>query len=504
MKMSTAVWKGTAACGLPQMALAATREERAVTGLTSHGNVRVWPAIRAVLLSGAFGAVQAQAQDATHDNMPPASGVSTQGAGEAENSSAPAPVTLRDAIERAHKVYAQYRAALSNVQTAQEDRVQARATLLPTLSYQQQYLGTQGNGRTPNGRFVTNDGVHVYRAWGVLHEDVTASTFTLAPLRRATAAVAQAQAQAEIAARGLTVTVTSSYYGLISAQKKYGSAQEALRQSQKLLEFTEALGAARELAHADVIKARLQVDQQQIAFNEARLAMENAHLSLAVLLSAKMDENFSVIDDTNDMPALPPFEEVRAMAARENPMLKAALASLTEAQVDVKTARAGYLPTFFVDANYGIEANAFALHSTSAAVPQIGKLPNLGYYIYAGLNLPVWNWGATGSKLHAAEYRRKQADVELTQAQRDALSSVRSYYNEARVARDELAILKGSADLAAESLRLSTLRYRAGEAPALEISDAQSTSLNAQRALVDGQMRYRVALATLQTVTGAF
>jgi len=56
--------------------------------------------------------------------------------------------------------------------------------------------------------------------------------------------------------------------------------------------------------------------------------------------------------------------------------------------------------------------------------------------------------------------------------------------------------------LAAESLRLTTLRYQAGEATVLEVVDAQNTLTQAQNGYADGQLRYRTALANLQTLTG--
>jgi outer membrane protein len=64
--------------------------------------------------------------------------------------------------------------------------------------------------------------------------------------------------------------------------------------------------------------------------------------------------------------------------------------------------------------------------------------------------------------------------------------------------------LRQSADLAAESLRLTTLRYQAGEATALEVVDAQNTLTSAQNAFGDGQLRSRAAMANLQTLTGQF
>src|SRR5437762_13812006 len=88
---------------------------------------------------------------------------------------APPPViTLQDALDRARRLDAQYQSAVSNAAIAREDRVQARSARLPAVNETTQYLGTQGNGVLPSGRFVSNDGVHMYRAWGVVHQDLTA------------------------------------------------------------------------------------------------------------------------------------------------------------------------------------------------------------------------------------------------------------------------------------------------------------------------------------------
>jgi outer membrane protein TolC len=72
------------------------------------------------------------------------------------------------------------------------------------------------------------------------------------------------------------------------------------------------------------------------------------------------------------------------------------------------------------------------------------------------------------------------------------------------VASTQVASLRRSADLAAESLRLTFLGYQAGENTALEVVDAQMTLIETRNALADGLLRYRLALASLQTITGAF
>ena len=58
--------------------------------------------------------------------------------------------------------------------------------------------------------------------------------------------------------------------------------------------------------------------------------------------------------------------------------------------------------------------------------------------------------------------------------------------------------------LSTESLRLTLLRYQAGEVSVIEVKDAQTTLIQARAAADDGLVRYRIALANLQTLTGAF
>jgi outer membrane protein TolC len=48
------------------------------------------------------------------------------------------------------------------------------------------------------------------------------------------------------------------------------------------------------------------------------------------------------------------------------------------------------------------------------------------------------------------------------------------------------------------------LRYQGGEATALEVVDAQNTLVMARNNYDDGEARYRLAIANLQTVTGTF
>jgi outer membrane protein TolC len=422
-----------------------------------------------------------------------------------QGDNAPPPVlTLQDALDRAKRFDIQVQSSIADATVAREDRAQAKSALYPSVIETTQYLGTQGNGITPNGRYVTNDGVHVYREQGIAHQDINANTFTKSNIRRAEAAQALALAKLEVAQRGLAVTVTKNYYALVTNQRKYATAQLALQDAQRFLELTQRQENLGQVARADVVKAQIEYERQRAGFQDASLGMENARIGLAVLLFPGLNENFTVVDDLDSPRNLPMFSEVQTMAQRQNPDLRVAQASLQQATFDIRIARESFLPALAVDGHYGIEANAFALNSTNAAFPEKGVLPNLGYFIEAHFDIPVWDWGIRKSKVRQAQTRQELAQTQLTQTQRQLTANLYFFYNEALAARESVDGLRRAADLAAESLRLVRLRYEAGESTALEVVDAQKTLVDTRNAYDDAQTRYRVALAQLQTVTGSF
>ena len=410
-------------------------------------------------------------------------------------------LTLQDALTRAKANDPQFRAALTELGVAHQDTVQSRAQLLPNVNYNMQYLYTQGNGVShsstpaPAGRFIANNGVHEYIAQGNVHQAL--SPGMLSEYRRVEAAEALSRAKSEIAARGLVVTVVQAYYGYVVAQRKYASIQKAASEANRFLGISQKLQNGGEVARSDVIKAQIQDQQQQRQLQDAQLAMNKSRLDLAVLLFPNFEENFSVVDDLRLPDPLPSFVEVQTAATKSNPELRVALASLRQTDQAVKVAWTAMLPSVGLDYFYGIDANQFAVRDRNG-------FRNLGYEASATLQLPIWNWGAGYSKVKQANFRRQQAHVELSFAQRRLLADLRSFYDETETSRAQLESLSQTAELAAESLRLTNLRYQAGEATVLEVVDAQNTLTLARNAYDDGQVRFQVALANLQTLTGRF
>src|SRR5713226_6220207 len=423
----------------------------------------------------------------------PASGVPAKDSRPEAQSTPPAlRLTLQDALARARKNSTQFQSALTEAGLAHEDKIQARDALLPSVSYNNEALYTQSNGP----RYIANNAVHEYVSQGNVHE--TLALASISSFRRASAAAAVARARAEIASRGLVVTVVHNYFAVAAAQQKLLSAQKAGDEGDHFFKLTQDLERGGEVAHSDVIKAELQSQDRRRQLQEAQLGLLNARLDLAVLIFPDFNDNYEVADDLHSPVPLPTLGEVQQQAARDNPDVRAALEAVRAAGSDVSVARAGYLPSLSLDYWYGIDAAQFAANT----VINGQKFSNLGSSASATLNIPIWNWGVTQSRVKQAELRRTQAQRELSLAQRKLLAEIKSLYAEAETALNELGGLNRSAELAEESLRLTTLRYKSGEATVLEVVDAQTTYAQASSAYQDGAVRYRVALSNLQTLTG--
>lgn len=413
-------------------------------------------------------------------------------------SSSPQPPTalqlsLADAIARAQKLSPDLLNARLQAQTAGEAAVQARALFLPTLAADGQYLYTQGNGLA-QPRYIANDAVHAYFAQANAEETLSFRQFY--DFRRARAAEAAARARLALAQRGLVATVVEDYFAYSAALRKQDNAHRAEAEATAFLDLSRKLEAGGEVSHADVIKAQIQLGDRQRALREAVLAALRARLDLALFTLDDLDQPLVLTDALDAAKPLPPRESVQALARQGNPALDAAAADLRQTRLAVAAARSDYFPTLTFDYWYGIDAPRFAT--------RVDGLPVLGHSAAVTLHIPLWDWGATHSRVRESQFRRQFSEQQLLLAQRQVQAEVESFYGEASAASQELTTLERNADLAEESLRLTNLRYHAGESTALEVVDAQNTRQAAQDAYVDGQLRYQVALARLQVLTGVF
>ena len=416
----------------------------------------------------------------------------------------PEVITLDEAIRRAESNEPNFAAAKAGSRVAGLDKSIALGGMLPSVVYHNQALYTepnglqnqagQGAGAQASPKFIANNAVREYASQATINETLGLAGY--AGIRRADAASAMAAAELEVSRRGLVAAVTALFYGSLAADHKLAVAERAHQETADFTSLTGKREQAREAAHADVVKAQLEEQQRQRDFADAKVAAEKAHLELGVLLFPDPRTPCTLQADDN-APPLASREDVEQAASKNNPELKSALAQLNVSSADVLSARAALLPDLGLNVTYGIDAPQFAVNGPD-------KVRNLGYSASVTVDLPVWDWLSTEHKIKQSEIRRDAARVALTAAQRQMIARLDETYSEAQAAHDQLASLDESVATAAESLRLTKLRYTGGEATVLEVVDAQTAYVSAENAREDGRVRYEAARADLQTLTGTW
>jgi outer membrane protein TolC len=453
------------------------------------------------LASGTVGSSQALPTTQARPAQPQAKSVQTHAAPTGTlayqaPATQPLRISLADAIRRAKAISPVLATAEATARIAAETAVQARAANLPNALGNGQYLYTQGNG-TLASRFIANNGVHEYLAQVNVHQNVSPPLFLT--YRSDAILAAAAKDKAEIASRGVVVAVVQAYATLVAANENLVSARGILKAAQQFLSITrkrENNGAA---AHADVVKARIQVADDQVNLQNMQLAQEQARIALGLLIFRRSNRNYTVTDDPARILRLPAFLQARQEAAANDPQVDAAAKTVKAAHKALNAARFGYLPTLSFDYYFGIDANAFAMQTTQ---PDGSRIQNLGYAASASLSVPLFTWGATHSKVKAAQYKQQAAKSALSYARRLHTGDLELFYEQAKMAQQEIQIRTQSTADALESRKLTLARYKAGLATALEVVNAESTVGVERDALYTAETNYATALANLATLTG--
>ena len=418
-----------------------------------------------------------------------------------------AAISLDEAIDRARTSEPAFAAASAQARNARLDRSIASSALLPNAVYNNQFLYSQGGAgivgdpakvkdlsqRTASlPRFIANNGVHEYVSQASVTENIGPQQFNA--VNKASAALSVATAELEIAGRGLVATVVGLFYASSTADRRIAVAQRAANEAANLTTLTQQRETAREVAHADVVRAQLQQQQRDRDLADAKLNADKARLDLAVLLFTDPRTPYSLV--LPETPAVPARADVEAALKKNNPELASAMASSQLANLNVTSARLGYLPDLSLNYTYGLDAAQLGLYNV------LGDR-NLGYSASASLNIPLWDWFATRDRVRQSEINRDTARITLSNTQRKLIAELEENYAEAVAAHDQMDSLNLSVDTATEGLRLMKLSYAAGETPILEVVDAENSLTEAEMAREDGMVRYQTALADLQLLTGS-
>jgi outer membrane protein len=404
---------------------------------------------------------------------------------------APAPMTVQNATQAALLQANAYQQAVIDEQSAALDLMQARAALLPRVRSSSTAIYNRPlHPGSSDPSFIAENAQREYQE--LLGVEGSLDLGMRAAIARGHALLGAAHAGTEIARQALVRGVREAYFGLGLATAKRRSAEETLAAAEEFERVTTLQHNGGELAEVDVIRARLQTAQRRDDLEQARLQEAQALAAMRVLTGVRAPEPLTVSELTQQ-PAAADIERFSAAMVAKRPELTQAEAQLQAAKSDIGVARAGRLPTLTYSVDEGFD-------SPSLRSDDIRQ--HRGYLATANLNIPIFDWGIGHAKQRQAELKAQAAENELVITRRDVEQQFNGAREEALTAIRRVDNARTAAADARRNVDISIARYRAGEAPIVEVTDALSTlaqqRTNYQQALFD----FEIARAHLEEAAG--
>lgn len=403
----------------------------------------------------------------------------------------PPPLSLADATQRALQQASAYQQALSDEQVAELEVTQARAALRPKIRDLSSVTYNKPlTSHSTDPSFIAQNASREYQS--LIGAEGSFDFGLRAAVRRSRDLLAAAHAGTEVARRELLRSVRESYFGLALATAKRRAAEESLAAAEELEKITALQHEYGEVPDVDAIRARLQTAQRRDDLEQARVQETITNAALRVLVGHQPDEPLAVSSLTAE-PSMTDIERLTPVSIMQRPQLVQAAAQQRAASEDIAVARAERLPSLTYSADEGFD-------SPSLQTDEIRQ--HSGYLITASLRIPIFDWGTARARQRQAEIRAESAARQLTLTQREVeQQDFRSREEAASAVRRATNARSAVAD-ARRNVDISIARYRAGEAPILEVTDALTTlaqqRLNLQQALFD----FEVARAQLQEAAG--
>ena len=421
---------------------------------------------------------------------------------------APAPITLKQAVEIALEKNPLRKAAIADTRAASAGVKEAQSALFPRIVFsetamrgndpvyafgtrlrQQRFTAADFalnrlNSPTPVGNFSTR----FAGQWNVFD-----SFAKYKNIGRARDMQAAASRQLERTDQELVFQVVDAYYGLLLAIREEEVAQQSAKTSSALLERSKNRYQSGLTVQSDFLSAQVNAASRQQQLIQARNAIAVARAQLSNALGLASDSEWQPAEalPETQLPVTPLAElEQRALADR--PDLKRIASEQAAQDKSVSAARSAFGPKLNVFA--GWEADNSTLFAGGGGNNWTGGVE---------LQFDLFTGGQKSAQLSREKASQQRVAALKQVAENGVRLQVRRAFYDADSARQQLEVARAATEQARESLRINQNRYESGLANITDLLRVEEENRRVQTDYWGAVYRYRTSYARLQLAIGA-
>ena len=270
-------------------------------------------------------------------------------------------------------------------------------------------------------------------------------------------------------------------------------AAEALKVNEQTLEVSQAefhraeqLFEAGSIAKSDLAQLQAQVSTDRYNLVSAQATLADYKLQLKQLLELDGEEEMNLLlplpNEQLILAPLPLKADVYQQALALRPEIEASKLGIETADLGIKIARAGYLPTLSLSAGIGTSHANGSDFTFSEQIKQ-----NWNNSLGLTLSIPIFNQRQTKSAIQKAKIQKQSSQLDLLDAQKTLYKTIEGLWLDANSAQQRYAAALEKLHATETSYELVQEQFSLGMKNTVELLTEKSNLLSAQQEMLQAK-----------------
>ena len=396
--------------------------------------------------------------------------------------------TLRECIDYAMQNSITLKQAHLTKQTATETRKQSQAALFPSLSassnqsfgyrpWQSSGMATVSNGTVNSSVTKTyyNGTYGINASWTLWngnqnHNQVKANKLS----------EEQAELKIEQSANSIQEQIAQLYVQILYMNEAIGVNRESLEASKKNEERGQEMVNVGKMSKADLAQLSAQRAMEEYNLVEAESNLANYKLQLKQLLEITGEQAFDVAmptaSDQQALASIPSVMNVYEQALTLRPEIKNTELALQASDVQLKIARAGYLPTLSMTGGVGTS-------TTSNNSNKWGEQMKTNFDASAGIgiSIPIFDQRKAKTAVNKAKIQHEQALLDQQDQQKKLYSTIEGFWLDAQTNQEKFRAATATVESEQQSYDLLQEQFNLGLKNVIQLMTGKVSLLQAQQ-----------------------
>lgn len=396
--------------------------------------------------------------------------------------------TLTECIDYALQNNITLQQAKLQKQSATEERKQAKAALLPSLSAStNQSFGyrpwlengvatvTNGTVNSKVNKTYYNGSYGINAQWTVWNGNQNRNQVKLGEVSEQ-----QAELQTETTANNIQERIAQLYVQILYINEAVEVNKQSLETSKRNEQRGKEMVEVGKMAKADLAQLTAQRAADEYTIVEAESNIANYKLQLKQLLELTGDEAFDIemltAGDEQALAEIPALSTVYETALGGRPEIKNAQLGLKQSDIQMNIAKAGAMPTISINGGVGTNTASMSSQNWDKQIKT-----NFDASVGASVSVPLFDNRKTKTAVNKARIQREQAQLELLDQQKQLYATIEGYWLDAETNQQKFKTALTTVESEQASYDLLEEQFRLGLKNIVELMTGKDRLLSSQQ-----------------------